>query len=85
MTFLHFDDVTPCKTTTGYQLVCSMQSRHKRLLLPRGPACIKSSLVISNSIGEQGGGSGGVLPRLKKKIMTPSKIQNDPHPLRNGF
>ena len=36
-----------------------------------------------------GGGGGGVrgggLPRLKIFLWPPSKIQNDPHPLRNGF
>ena len=44
------------------------------------------------TIGEQGGAK-GVLPPLEKKIMTPlaqefvytPSIQNDPHPLRNGF
>ena len=38
------------------------------------------------TIGEQGGGGAkGVLPPLEKIFMTPPSIQNDPHPLRNGF
>ena len=36
-------------------------------------------------IGEQGGGVRGVYPVWKKTLWPPSKIQNDPHPLRNGF
>ena len=49
----------------------------------------KNSLIgfrCCGTIDEQGGGGAkGVLPPLEKNFMTPPSIQNDPHPLRNGF
>ena len=43
------------------------------------------SYFLDRIIGEQGGGQGGFYPVWNFFLWPPSKIQNDPHPLRNGF
>ena len=64
----------------GYQLVCSMQSRNKRLVLPRGPTCINhhSSVITYVTIARPQDGAlfSKLLPKGLTETFPPLTVRN---------